>query len=101
MQNMSHKLELKIMERLYHDRFPGSQLNLTVSGYEGITPNNLTIYDTDYTESYEKDGGIVVCMKNAGGHESHKIQSFDKEEAWVPGKGAVQRRRLRMKPLSV
>jgi len=109
-QDIAHKRELRIMERLYEDFYPGNNLRIHVKHYDGINPMLLIISNANYEETYEKNpsSNVVRCSKRYNGDNEkffHKIQTFEKELPWIEGKlpkkTLMQELSYLRKPLSV
>jgi hypothetical protein len=93
-QDLAHLNELKLMEILHDDYYRHYSLNCEIKFSEdGVYPEKLTIYtkvltdafgvftSEEYYKKYNSDK--VKCQLIKNGQIFDKIQTFEKEEAWL------------------
>ena len=89
-QDTRHLLELRKMELLFQNYYPGEKLRVHIEYYSGMYPNELTVYhtlqdDKVITYTYKKakyDDTFVQCTRNKGNFVYEKTQSFEKQSEW-------------------
>ena len=98
-QNMEHLNELKEVERLYEDTYPGENIRIQLTFRDIIYPHVLQISwlgahkheDGEHIlETYRRlyptstgDSALVTCTRKHGKMEYEKVQNFNEETGWI------------------